>query len=112
MTTPATPPTATPATTAITAPTAGTHMPAILMMTTILMMIASMTEAKPEKIPTTMMAKRTKSIMMTRTSKKEKNKGKPKMAPMNEVKTWVTQGWEYVNSLPNNEAIIRLPVIA
>jgi integrase len=34
---------------------------------------------------------------------------KQKIVPMNELKQWVTQGWEYVSSLPTNEAIIKLP---
>ncbi len=28
---------------------------------------------------------------------------------MNDVRDWVLQGWEYVDELPNGEAIIRLP---
>jgi integrase len=32
-----------------------------------------------------------------------------KVVSMNDVKQWVVQGWEYVNELPNGEAVIRLP---
>jgi integrase len=32
-----------------------------------------------------------------------------KIVSMSDVKDWVLQGWEYVNELPNNEAVIRLP---
>jgi len=35
--------------------------------------------------------------------------GKQKVVSMTDVKDWVLQGWEYVNELPNGEAIIRLP---
>jgi len=28
---------------------------------------------------------------------------------LNEVKQWIVQGWEYVTTLPPDEAIIRLP---
>jgi hypothetical protein len=32
-----------------------------------------------------------------------------KVIPMPEVKQWIVQGWEYVTSLPSNEAVVRLP---
>jgi len=32
-----------------------------------------------------------------------------KIVPVNEVKNWIVQGWEYVTTLPTNEAIIKLP---
>jgi hypothetical protein len=28
---------------------------------------------------------------------------------MSEAKEWIVQGWEFVNALPNGEAIVRLP---
>jgi hypothetical protein len=36
--------------------------------------------------------------------------GHQKVVPLGEVKDWVTQGWEYVTTLPTNEAIVKLPV--
>jgi hypothetical protein len=33
-----------------------------------------------------------------------------KVIPMPEVRTWIMQGWEYVSALPNDEAIVRLPL--
>jgi hypothetical protein len=35
--------------------------------------------------------------------------GKQKVVPLNDVKSWVIEGWEYVSTLPTNEAIVRLP---
>ncbi len=35
--------------------------------------------------------------------------GKQKIVSMNDVRTWILRGWEYVNELPNGEVIIRLP---
>jgi hypothetical protein len=32
-----------------------------------------------------------------------------KVVPFNEVKVWITEGWEYVKDLNGSEAIIRLP---
>lgn len=32
-----------------------------------------------------------------------------KVVPLPELRNWVTEGWEYVSLLPNDEAIIRLP---
>lgn len=32
-----------------------------------------------------------------------------KVIPMLEVRNWIMEGWEYVTSLPSDEAIIRLP---
>ena len=32
-----------------------------------------------------------------------------KVVKLNEVKEWIVQGWEYVTTLPPDEAIIRLP---
>jgi integrase len=32
-----------------------------------------------------------------------------KVIPMSDLKKWVNEGWEYVTTLPDNEAIIRLP---
>ncbi len=37
------------------------------------------------------------------------NGNSQKVVSMNEVKNWIEQGWEYVTSLPNDEAIVRLP---
>jgi hypothetical protein len=34
---------------------------------------------------------------------------KQKVVPMNEIKHWILQGWEFVATLPTNEAIIKLP---
>jgi hypothetical protein len=34
--------------------------------------------------------------------------GRQKMVRMIEVRDYVLQGWEFVNNLPNGEAIIRL----
>ena len=34
---------------------------------------------------------------------------KQKIVPMDEVKNWIIQGWEFVATLPTNEAIIKLP---
>jgi hypothetical protein len=34
---------------------------------------------------------------------------KQKVVPMNEVRAWITEGWEFVTTLPTNEAVIRLP---
>jgi len=33
-----------------------------------------------------------------------------RVVPMVEVKQWIAQGWEYVSTLPTNEAIIKLPL--
>jgi hypothetical protein len=35
--------------------------------------------------------------------------GRQKVVPLNDVRTWVIEGWEYVSTLPTNEAIVRLP---
>ena len=35
--------------------------------------------------------------------------GKQKVVPLNDVRNWVIEGWEYVSTLPTNEAIVRLP---
>jgi hypothetical protein len=35
--------------------------------------------------------------------------GKQKIVPLPEVRTWVLEGWEYVLTLPTNEAVVRLP---
>ena len=32
-----------------------------------------------------------------------------RIVPLNEVRNWILQGWEYVTMLPTNEAIIKLP---
>ena len=32
-----------------------------------------------------------------------------RIVPINEVKNWILQGWEYIRELPTDEAIIRLP---
>jgi ATP phosphoribosyltransferase regulatory subunit HisZ len=37
------------------------------------------------------------------------NGNSQKVVPMTEVKSYVSQGWEYVTELPNSEAVIRLP---
>jgi len=34
---------------------------------------------------------------------------KQKIVPMYEVKDWITQGWEFVTTLPSNQAVIKLP---
>jgi len=36
---------------------------------------------------------------------------KQKIVPMIDVKDWIVQGWEFVTTLPTNEAIIKLPKI-
>jgi integrase len=38
-----------------------------------------------------------------------KNGNRQKVIPVTELKKWVSEGWEYVTTLPDNEAIIRLP---
>jgi hypothetical protein len=35
--------------------------------------------------------------------------GKQKVVPMTDVKNWIVEGWEYVSTLPTDEAVIRLP---
>jgi hypothetical protein len=35
--------------------------------------------------------------------------GKQKIVPLSEVRTWVLEGWEFVSTLPTNEAVVRLP---
>jgi len=37
------------------------------------------------------------------------NGNSQKVVPMNEVKNYITDGWEFVKEIPNNEIIIRLP---
>ena len=37
------------------------------------------------------------------------NGNKQKIVAMDEVKQYVVQGWEYVTTLPSNEAVIKLP---
>lgn len=37
------------------------------------------------------------------------NGNNQKVVPMQEVKQWITQGWEYVTQLPTNDAVIKLP---
>jgi len=32
-----------------------------------------------------------------------------RIVPVNEVRNWILQGWEYMRELPTDEAIIRLP---
>ncbi len=32
------------------------------------------------------------------------------IVPLLELRNYIVQGWEYVRELPNNEAIVRLPV--
>lgn len=32
-----------------------------------------------------------------------------KVVPINEVKQWIEQGWDFVTTLPDSEAIVRLP---
>jgi hypothetical protein len=34
-----------------------------------------------------------------------------RIVPMREVRLHVTEGWEYVTALPNDEAIVRLPEV-
>jgi hypothetical protein len=36
--------------------------------------------------------------------------GRQKVVPMDEIKSWIVQGWDYVKDLPNGEAIIKLPL--
>jgi hypothetical protein len=36
------------------------------------------------------------------------NNSRQKVVPMTEVKDWIVQGWEYVSTLPTNEAIIAI----
>jgi hypothetical protein len=33
-----------------------------------------------------------------------------KIVPVADVKNWIVQGWEYVVTLPTNEAVVRLPL--
>jgi len=35
--------------------------------------------------------------------------GKQKVVLMSDVKNWIVEGWEFVNTLPSGEAIIKLP---
>jgi hypothetical protein len=35
---------------------------------------------------------------------------KQKIVPVADVKNWIVQGWEYVVTLPTNEAVVRLPL--
>ena len=37
------------------------------------------------------------------------NGNKQKIVPMDQLKQYVIDGWEYVTRLPSNEAVIRLP---
>jgi integrase len=37
-------------------------------------------------------------------------KGRQKVVPMGDVKNYIEQGWEFVQSLPTNEAVIGLPI--
>jgi integrase len=48
-------------------------------------------------------------LIQKKTTEKLLNGNSQKVVPLNEVKNWVVQGWEYVDELPNGEAIIRLP---
>jgi integrase len=38
------------------------------------------------------------------------NGSRQKVVPMGEIETYLTQGWEYVAALPNEKAILRLPI--
>jgi hypothetical protein len=35
--------------------------------------------------------------------------GPQKIVPLHEVKKWITEGWLFVQALPGNEAVMRLP---
>ena len=35
--------------------------------------------------------------------------GVQKVVPLDEVRNWISQGWLFVQALPNNEAVMRLP---
>jgi hypothetical protein len=37
------------------------------------------------------------------------NGARQKVVPANEVESYIPQGWEYVASLPNEKAIVKLP---
>ncbi len=37
------------------------------------------------------------------------NGNKQKVIPVEQVKVALGEGWEYVDQLPNNEAIVKLP---
>jgi len=37
------------------------------------------------------------------------NGSRQKVVPLQEVKSWIRQGYEYVASLPNGEAIVKVP---
>ena len=37
------------------------------------------------------------------------NGSKQKVVPINEVEHYISQGWEYVNTLPNDQAILKIP---
>lgn len=40
-----------------------------------------------------------------------KNNGsRQRVVPVEEVESYITQGWEYVNTLPNDKAILKLPI--
>ena len=38
------------------------------------------------------------------------NGSRQKVVPISEIETYLTQGWEYVAALPNEKAILRLPI--
>lgn len=37
------------------------------------------------------------------------NGSRQKVIPISEVRNYIVQGWEYVASLPDNSAIVKLP---
>ena len=39
------------------------------------------------------------------------NGNSQKVVSLTECKDWIMKGWEFVSTLPDNEAIIRLPVL-
>ena len=38
------------------------------------------------------------------------NGSRQKVVPISEIETYLTQGWDYVAALPNEKAILRLPI--
>ena len=40
----------------------------------------------------------------------ENNGARQKVVAVDEVESYITQGWEYAGSLPNGKAILKLPL--
>jgi len=60
-----------------------------------------LSEKTPEEIQELMRNKQMQALGL--------NGNKQKVVPMNEIKNWIVDGWEFVCTLPNDEAIVRLP---